>query len=242
VLTASPVAAERCADAVAIARRLGRPGPLADALLTSAGACERSRDWQRAAALADEALALYREAGDPYGIATALGEQGFYDIVHGRLERAEQRLSEAVELRRHLGDDRCLVEPLIDNAWLDLARGSGEPARRGFLDCLALAGQVGDQFNVAEALAGLSCLAADAGEHIEAARLAGASAAIHERIGAPPWESLAAIHARCLEPVRNALGDEAFAAYFAEGARRSAGDAIGRSRRFARPSADRALT
>ena len=94
-------------------------------------------------------------------------------MVHGRLERSEQRLGEAVELRRQLGDDRRLVEPLIDNAWLDLARGSGEAARRGFLDCLALARHVGDQFNVAEALAGLSTLAARDGAHADAARLAG---------------------------------------------------------------------
>ena len=73
-------------------------------------------------------------------------------------------------------------------------RGSGEAARLGFLDCLALARQVGDQFNVAEALAGLSTLAARDGYHADAARLAGASAAISERFGAPPWESLVAIH------------------------------------------------
>ena len=229
MLIADPSAAELCEAAVAVARRVGAAGPLADALLALAGACERAQDWQRAAAIADEALALYREAGDPYGVAGALGEQGFYDMVHGRLERSEQRLSEAVELRRQLGDDRRLVEPLIDNAWLDLARGSGEPARRGFLDCLALARHVGDQFNVAEALAGLSTQAALDGQHMDAARLAGASAAIHERIGAPPWESLSAIHERALAPARSALGADAFAALDAEGRRLSAGQAVARS-------------
>ena len=190
MLTADPSAAAAVRGRGRVAPRRRRAGPLADALLACAGACERAADWQRAAALADEALALYRAAGDPYGVAAALGEQGFYDMVHGRLERSEQRLGEAVELRRRLGDDRRLVEPLIDNAWLDLARGSGEAARLGFLDCLALAGHVGDQFNVAEALAGLSTQAALDGQHVEAARLAGASAALHERIGAPPWESV----------------------------------------------------
>ena len=212
MLIADPSAAELCEAAVAVARRVGAAGPLADALLALAGACERALDWQRAAVIADEALALYREVGDLYGVAAALGEQGYYDMVHGRLERSEQRLSEAIELRRQLGDDRRLVEPMIDNAWLDLARGSGEPARRGFLDCLALARHVGDQFNVAEALAGLSSQAALDGEHMEAARLAGASAAIHERIGAPPWESVGAIQERALATSRSALGADAFAA------------------------------
>jgi predicted ATPase/DNA-binding SARP family transcriptional activator len=242
VLTASPSAIERCAGAVTLARRVGAPGLLADALLAAAGACERTQDWQRAAELVDEALSLYREADDPYGVAAALAEQGFYDMVHGRLERSELRLGEAVALRRRLGDDRRLVEPLIDNAWLDLARGSGEPARLGFHDCLSLAGHVGDQFIVAEALAGLSTQAALDGRHIEAARLAGASAALHERIGAPPWASVSAIHDRALTATQGALGADAFAALYAEGRRLSAGQAVGRFSRAAGASAAAGLT
>jgi hypothetical protein len=232
VLIADPSASALCEEAVGIAQDAGDPGLTADALLACAGACERMQEWERAAGLADAALRFYRLAGDLYGVAAAQGEQGFYDMVHGRLERSEQRLGEAVGLRRMLGDDRRLVEPLIDNAWLDLARGSGEAARLGFLDCLALSRQVGDQFNVAEALAGLSTLAAREGAHADAARLAGASAAISERIGAPPWESLVAIHERALEPVRQALGADAFAALHAEGARLDPDTAVARSRRL----------
>ena len=234
VLIDSPTAAGACEASVAIARGLGNPGLLADALLALAGACERAEAWERAAELADEALTLYRTADDPYGVASALGEQGFYDMAHGRLERSERRLSEALELRRQLGDDRRLVEPLIDNAWLDLARESGEAARRGFLDCLALARHVGDQFNVAEALAGLSTQAALDGAYVDAARLAGASEAIHERIGAPPWQAVTAIHERALEPARQALGEEAFAALVLEGRRTTPGVASARPGRFVR--------
>jgi tetratricopeptide (TPR) repeat protein len=231
VLIADASAAELCEAAVDVARGIGTPGPLADALLALASACERTQDWRRAAELADEALVLFREAGDPYGAAGALGEQGYYDIVHGRLERAAQRLGEALELRRQLGDDRRLVEPLIDYAWLDVARGRGEAARQGFLDCLALARHVGDRFNIAEALAGLSTQAALDGQFADAARLAGASAAIHERIGAPPWESLSAGHESALDPARLALGESAFAALVAEGRGLSAAEAVARSQR-----------
>ena len=234
VLIDSPDAGGLCEASVALARGLGQPGLLGDALLSQAGAFERAEEWDRAADVASEALANYRRANDPYGVAAALGEQGFYDMVHGRLDESEQRLGEALQLRRRLGDDRRLVEPLIDNAWLDLARGSAEVARLGFLDCLALARHVGDQFNVAEALAGLSTLAAQDSRDVEAARLAGASAAIHERIGAPAWKSLRAIHERALAPCRQALGDEAFEALFAEGRRLPPGAAVGRTGRFAR--------
>jgi predicted ATPase/DNA-binding SARP family transcriptional activator len=228
VLIAAPDAAALCDAAVAAARRVGDPILVADALLTQAGACERAQAWERAGELAVEALALYRTAGDPYGAATALAEQGWYDMVHGRLDTAEERLAQALELRRRHGDDRRLVEPLIDHAWLMLARRSDEQAARGFLDCLALARQVDDQFNVGEALAGLSTQAALGERWADAARLAGVSTAVHERIGAPPWESVTAMHQRALAGARQALGSERFTAHFAEGHRLSAEDTVAR--------------
>ena len=118
-----------------------------------------------------------------------------------------------------------MVEPLIDYAWLMLAERRGDSARRGFLDCLALAGQVGDQFNAAEALAGLSTLAALDAQWADAARLAGTSAAMHDRMGAPAWESVTAIHDSALEKARAALGEE-YAAHFAQGRQQSAEDAV----------------
>jgi predicted ATPase/DNA-binding SARP family transcriptional activator len=225
VVLAAADAGALCDAGVTAARTLGDPILVADAVLTLAGACERADEWDRAGALAGEALELYRAVGDPYGAAWALAEQGWYDLVHGRLEQSEQRLGEALELRRRHGDDRRLVEPLIDHAWLVAARGRGEEATRGFLDCLALARQVGDQFNVAEALAGLSMQAALDARWSNAALLAGASAALHEQIGAPPWESVTAIQDRALAGARDALGSR-YAVHFAEGRRLSAEDAV----------------
>jgi hypothetical protein len=147
-------------------------------------------------------------------------------MVHGRLEEAEQRLDEALELLRRHGDDRRLVEPLVDHAWTMRARGRGDAARSGFLDCLALARHTGDQFNTAEALAGLSTLAADQARWSDAARLAGASAALHERIGAPGWESVTAIHESALAHARDALGEVRYSAEFAAGQRQSAEEAV----------------
>jgi predicted ATPase/DNA-binding SARP family transcriptional activator len=227
VLVAAADAAALCDAAVAASRSVGDTFLVADALLTRAGACERTQEWDLASTLAGEALELYRAAGDPYGAAWALAELGWYDMVHGRLEESEQRLGEALQLRRRHGDDRRLVEPLIDHAWLLLSRGRGEEATRGFLDCLALARQVADQFNVGEALAGLSAQAARDGRWADAARLAGASAALHEEIGAPPWESVSAMQDRALAGARDALGAR-YESEFAEGRRMSAEDAAGR--------------
>jgi predicted ATPase len=223
VLVAAPDADTLCEAAVTAARRVGDPTLIADALLTFAGACERTEAWNRADAVAGEALELYRQVGDPYGAAWALAEQGWYDMVHGRLIDSGQRFAEALELRRRLGDDRRLVEPLIDCAWLSLACDDLDAAGDGFLDCLDLARQVGDQFIFGEALAGLSTRAALLDRWAVAARLAGASAAVHERIGAPAWESVTAIQDRALASARAALGSR-YLALFAEGRSMSAQD------------------
>jgi predicted ATPase/DNA-binding SARP family transcriptional activator len=227
VLVAAADAEELCDAAVTAARQVGDPILVADALVTQAGACERTEAWERGRALAGEALELFRAGGDPYGAAWALAEQGWYAMVHGRLEEAEQCLGEALELRRRHGDDRRLVEPLIDHAWLMFVRGRGEEATRGFLDCLALARHVDDQFNLGEALAGLSAQAALDARPADAARLAGASAALHEQIGAPPWESVTAMQDRALADARDALGNR-YATHFAEGRRLSAEGAVAR--------------
>jgi tetratricopeptide (TPR) repeat protein len=228
-LLGGPDAMTLCETALERARATGDPTLVADAALSLAGACERARAWDRSEALAAEALELYRSAGNPYGSATALAELGWQDVVHGRLEPAENRLSEALELRRRHGDDRRLVEPLINHAWLALLRAADDDARGRFVDCLALASQMDDQFIVGEALAGLSAHAALDGRAGDAARLAGASAAVYERIGAPPWESVTAMQERALAPARDVLGADRFAELFAEGRKLSTEDALART-------------
>jgi predicted ATPase/DNA-binding SARP family transcriptional activator len=225
-LVGSPDATELCEAALTRARAAGDPILLADALLFRAGACERQHDWKGAQALAAESLELYRAAGDPSGVATALGELGWHDLVQRRPERAEERLAEALELRRLHGDDRRLVDPLIDYAWLTLMRRSDEEARGQFVDCLSLARQMDDQFIVGEALAGLSAQAALDGRWADAARLAGASAAVYERIEAPPWESVTLMQERALALAREGLGAGPFASLFAEGRKLSAEDSL----------------
>ena len=88
------------------------------------------------------------------------------------------------------------MEPLIDGAWLALVQGHSGTAQARFLDCLAMARQVDDRFIVAEALAGLSSVAGTEGRWTDCAQLAGASALVHEQIGAPPWESVTMLHER----------------------------------------------
>jgi tetratricopeptide (TPR) repeat protein len=205
-LVAIPEAADLRDAALDTARATGDRQLIADALLIGAGVCERDSDWDGAVALATDALEIYRDLGDPYGAATALAELGWYDMVTASAEHAEAHLDEALELRRRFGDDRRLVEPLIDAAWLALVQGDAGDAQTRFLDCLAMARQVDDRFIVGEALAGLSTVAGTECRWSDCAQLDGASAAVHEQIGAPPWESVVMLHAGAAGAARTALG------------------------------------
>jgi predicted ATPase len=224
-LVASPEAAELRDAALAAARATGDRQLIADSLLIAAGVSERGSDWAGAVATATEALDIYRDLGDPYGAATALAELGWYDMVTARAEHAEEYLDEAFELRRRFGDDRRLVEPLIDGAWLALVQGDSGTAQARFLDCLAMARQVDDRFIVGEALAGLSTVAGTEGRWTDCALLAGASAFVHEQIGAPPWESVVMLHEQETSAAKAALG-VAYGEHFATGRRLPVDDAV----------------
>lgn len=205
-LIASPEAADLRDAALATARATGDRQLIADGLLIGAGVCERASDWPGAVTLATEALEIYRDLGDPYGAATALAELGWYDMVTASAEHAEEYLDEALELRRRFGDDRRLVEPLIDGAWLALVQGDTSDSQARFLDCLAMARQVDDRFIVGEALAGLSAVSGTECRWADCAHLDGASAVVHEQIGAPPWESVVMLQAPGSAAARTALG------------------------------------
>lgn len=76
--------------------------------------------------------------------------------------------------------------------------------------------QVDDRFIVAEALAGLSTVAGTEGRWTDCAQLAGASALVHEQIGAPPWESVRMLQERETAGAQAALGT-AYDEWFARG-------------------------
>lgn len=150
------------------------------------------------------ALALYGAAGELYGAGERWPTWGGVPRPR-RLEEFERRLGQARELhRRHRGDSR-LVEPLIDHACLMLAHHRGQEATQGCLDSFSLARRVCDEFNVGEALTGLSTHAARDARGGPRAALRSIRRR-HEHIDAPPRESVAEIQERALADGRSALG------------------------------------
>lgn len=112
-------------------------------------------------------------------------------------------------------------------------RGEWSHARSLELECLAVQGEFRDQYCTALCLETLSWIAASAGQHKEAALLAGAARAIRTKFGGTLLPHFDEYHERCQQEVRRSLGERAYTKAFTEGTQRPldelAGELLGRT-------------
>ena len=97
------------------------------------------------------------------------------------------------------------------------AQGDHERAIALHLESLVLARETGQQREIAEYLGGLAGLATEQGQPERAARLFGAAEALRQSIGAPLPPTEWAAYERDVAVARARLGEDAFAAAWAEG-------------------------
>ena len=95
---------EAIAVLLAQAEAMGNPRCLATALVRQAGYLNAVRQADRSIAVAEEALALYRQEGDSAGEAQALRELGFLDWSASNNGIALEYGRSALQLHRKLGD------------------------------------------------------------------------------------------------------------------------------------------
>lgn len=201
-------------QALAVARQLAAPHPLAWALNAVGSALGAAGHIERALLAEQEALALARQLHDDVLLFTLLNNTATHQQRAGHSEAAELSYREALELaRRHVGRVGRVV--LLDNLIrLLVARGELDEARQFAIECLPLARDEKVSVDLLEATIGL---AARHGEHAVAARFWGAAdrqlLAWGYRHEPGELEHLAPL----LEGSRRALGDGAFAAAEAAG-------------------------
>jgi predicted ATPase/DNA-binding CsgD family transcriptional regulator len=208
------------AEAEALAHRLDHPRSLAD-LSWVAGAARYFRgDTQESFRLQSEALARYRELGDDAGASNALlylAVAAFDDDN----QRAAELGSASLALCDAHGAQWSKAYPLWIvgmTAWRD---GDHGRAIDLFQSAVERFRTVRDLTGISLCLHGLAWAAGASGRHRWAARLLGATQPIWRLSGAEmPRDAIRAIFdERCTAEARAALGDEAFAARYAEGAR-----------------------
>jgi predicted ATPase/DNA-binding CsgD family transcriptional regulator len=171
--------------------------------------------------LASEALAVLRQVGDRDALRVCLRVSA--EIAHARGDRAQARarLEEAVAVSRELQRPPVPYDALL-LASLDGQAGDFGAAAARLRQLIADAGRV-NPAALAFALAGVAELAAAWADPRAAARLLAATARQRAFHGVA---SRVTLTGELLAAVRTALGEEAFAAAWAEGERMSTAEAI----------------
>jgi tetratricopeptide (TPR) repeat protein len=138
-------------------------------------------DDQQLETVAEEGVALSRQAKDRFGEASTLGVLSFAALMLGKFDRAAQILQESLEIFRELGDEWASAHILSHLAVVPLRR-SDYPRAAGYAEeALSLSRRTGDRFAANISLNLLAQAAWASGEHRQADRyLREALATAHE--------------------------------------------------------------
>ena len=204
-------------EGLAVSRQLGDEESRVWFLI-SLGAVELHQgEHTRAAALFEQSLAISRAVQDKGLISMALADLGVVARIQGDLERAEALLAESLALSRDVGDKWRIALSLHSLGMVAFRRGDYDRAAGLYAESLALASQVRDRWIADDCLDGLAAVACARGHYEHAARMAAAADALREMLGYRPLADEQSLHDRCVATTRVGLGDDAFAAAWAEG-------------------------
>jgi non-specific serine/threonine protein kinase len=208
-------------EALALARELGHTHAVASVLTNLGNVRSLQGDLVRAAALHEQALALRRELGSSFFMIGSLRNLVELAYRQGEYERAAALLEELLALAQELGAKHGVAYTLSDLRVMVLgivAHLQGDLGRAALhREALLLGRDFGAKDVVAASLEGLSWVAAARGQPDQAARLGGAAEALRDTLGLPLAPEQRAGHNQAVQAVRDALGEEAFAAAWAAG-------------------------
>jgi non-specific serine/threonine protein kinase len=221
-----PTEAARWLDqSLALWRERGDSRGLATALVHLGGAARASSDPARATLLFEESADLVRRAGPdrardailaayteaPFGNLSRLAEQ------QGDLARARALLDEDLAFCRAFGDSHGVANALRALAGLSYRQQDTERATILLKESLVLFDDLADAPCISNTLELLAYVATLQGRQRRAARLLGAAEVQLGVTGLAPMLMVRAVHDDAVAAARAGLGDEAFAAAWAEG-------------------------
>ena len=192
-------------EAVERARPLGDDVLLAEALsgyLLSLDAVDPVRSGK----LFDEAIACTDRSGDQQFAAILHNNAGMHALRVGDIPAARAHLEAAAQASRANAENMDTVA--INLGWVRRQDGNHDGARSSFEDALRSSRRSGERFNIAYAVLGLACLAADAEEWSRACVLHGVAQAALDRSGEAWQEPEARYRRECLAQIRVHLGEE----------------------------------
>ncbi|MDX1520365.1 MAG: tetratricopeptide repeat protein, partial [Anaerolineae bacterium] len=183
-------------------------------------------DWTSARTRYEESLALQRAMGHQWGTAQALNNLGEVARCEGDYSRAVPLYEESLALFRELGSSGDVARSLHNLGYMALAQDDIDQAATRFAESLALFQERGSKRGLVECLAGFAGVATIRADFRRAAQLLGAVEAHFEAMEAAMWPADRLEYERSVAAVQTALGEEDFAAAWAEGRKMTVEKAI----------------
>jgi tetratricopeptide (TPR) repeat protein len=200
-----PAARAQFERAVNIARELGDSTSLARALSNLADLVKLQGEFELSRLLQLEAARLFETMGDQNGAAWSLSHQADLAREQGGLERARSLYEQALSRFRTLENQQGIASCFHDLAAISAAAGDYPAAQRLYRESLRLYLELGNHIDFPRLLESLAACFEATQAPEGALTLAGAAAAIRQRLVAPLTDSAKAKLDRMLANARGKL-------------------------------------
>jgi predicted ATPase/class 3 adenylate cyclase/DNA-binding CsgD family transcriptional regulator len=225
-------------ESLALHRELGNKSGMARSLSTLASALFDSQgDPATIRTLLEESLVLSREVGDKEGIETCLLVSGQLALSQGDIATARALAEKSLVINREIGNWEHTALSLFDLARVEARQGDNVAARALYEQSLAIEIEGNSTWDIDLFLEGLAGVVAAQGEPAWAARLYGAAAALRDANSIPIVPVYRGEYERSVAAARAQLGEQAFAAAWAEGRAMTAEQALAAQGQVALPTA-----
>jgi predicted ATPase/DNA-binding CsgD family transcriptional regulator len=205
-------------ESLAIVRELGDTWWIAETLWEFARVAFYQGDYTSGNPLWKESLAIFRELGDRRRIAEILGSLGGYLAFDQDNYTTEiTAMEESLAIMRELGDRRSSARLLWALGHAAYVQDDYAKARTCYEEALAILQELGVKWFTAACLDGLAEVAVAQGQPEWAAHLLAAAALLREALGVSPPPYNLANYERTVATTHAQLGEERFAAAWAEG-------------------------
>jgi non-specific serine/threonine protein kinase len=225
-------------ESLAISRELGDQRRIAVLYNNLGKVTSVLGEYQRSRSMLEESLRIARAVGDRQSTGPTLAQLGILQMTAGDYPKALGYCEESLALAKEVGDPRTVATAYGVMGTLARHQQDLVTARARYRESLQISQALGGHEGLYGWLAGLGCVEVMSGEaagpgseagntdFCRGTRLLGAAEALREATAGvlPAWER--ADYERCVAAAREALGEAAFAAAWAEGRALSLDEAV----------------
>jgi ATP/maltotriose-dependent transcriptional regulator MalT len=204
-------------EALALFREVGDVQNYALSLVLQGLVLLYQGDLAQAQARLEESRTLSRKVGYKRNLGFAIYFLGQIAFRQGDMAGARSLLEESLVYFREVGERGRIAEILVTQGGISLRQGDYTAARARLEESLQLSLELDLKWDIAGGLEGLAAVAAAQGEPRRATWLMSAAQALREACGSRLPSAFQALHEFTMASVHRQLGEQAFAAAWAEG-------------------------